>query len=876
MNADPDRVIQELKLTLQNIERAPELAADMRAQLVDKLQAAIRETQHAAQAKDERDAAQQEQMAMARERTALELRLARDIEREKQLVDRVDALIAEREYLQAEDVAQLIEELDPEGVTPRVAVLSTRIMRQDYLAQLARSDRWRYFVETLYQVERSSAPFPDDPPVVYPPAEVWRELSARRRDRYRSMDLRSKGAAEDRIEKALAAPLRDQGLDYDGTALEEVVNELSQVYDIPIQLDTRALGDAGAGPEDAVRIRVRGISLRSGLNQMLKQLNLTYIIRDEVLLITTTTEAEANLTVKVYPVADLVLPIQNNIGFGGGLGGGGFGGGGFGGGGFGGGGGGFGGGGFGGGGFGGGGFGGGGGGFGGQGGFGGGGGIFSVPDTVGPTPSTSNALKTPTQPKSAKVVRPIQVNELASPDAFWEDYFARQSADPAAVRETIRQLMGKRKLEQVMALIHAALRHGQAQPWMYETLGIAMELADRPKSQIERAVMSAADLCTSTSELMYIAQYLSRLGIDQRAVKIYQQVAKLEPLRAETYALGLQAAQRCDDLAGIQWATVGALSQAWPSDQAQIELTAYRVAKATLERLAKEGQEAERDAYLAKLNEAVKRDVVVRVSWTGQADVDISVEEPAGTVCSADQPRTLGGGVALGDGFATEKGANDMAFETYVCPQGFAGQYRVRISRVWGEVAAGKVTVDVVRHLRSGEVQHERQQVELGDKDSVVVFDLDKGRRTEKLEAAQLAGTAQRQQEVTRDVLAQQLSDGSSDSAVPVRPFDPASQLARALLGRGRGAVGFMPIVQTLPSGTMLQATGVVSADRRYVRISATPSFTQVGNVQTFTFAGPGEQVDMGMGGGGGGGGGMMPEEPMPILNQGGGGFGGR
>jgi hypothetical protein len=81
-----------------------------------------------------------------------------------------------------------------------------------------------------------------------------------------------------------------------------------------------------------------------------------------------------------------------------------------------------------------------------------------------------------------------------------------------------------------------------------------------------------------------------------------------------------------------------------------------------------------------------------------------------------------------------------------------------------------------------------------------------------------------------------------------------------------------MPIVQQLPSGTMLTATGVVSADRRYVRITAQPSFTTVGNVQTFTFAGPGEPVDMG---------GMMPppddmEEPMGPFNLGGGGFGGR
>jgi len=41
-----------------------------------------------------------------------------------------------------------------------------------------------------------------------------------------------------------------------------------------------------------------------------------------VLMITTKTEAENLLSIKVYPVADLVVPIQSRMGMGGGLGGG--------------------------------------------------------------------------------------------------------------------------------------------------------------------------------------------------------------------------------------------------------------------------------------------------------------------------------------------------------------------------------------------------------------------------------------------------------------------------------------------------------------------------------------------------------------------------
>ena len=183
--------------------------------------------------------------------------------------------------------------------------------------------------------------------------------------------MKATGESEQRIESALRSPLRGTGLDFTDTPLEEVVNLLQDDYDIPIQIDVPALDEIGIAPDEPVTINLHGVSLRSALRLMLKNLQLTYIIQDEVLMITTPEAADQELVVKVYPVADLVLPIDatllgGGIGGGGGVGGGGGqqggGGGGFGGGG------------------GGGGFGGGGGGFGGGGQGGGGGGFFSVPD----------------------------------------------------------------------------------------------------------------------------------------------------------------------------------------------------------------------------------------------------------------------------------------------------------------------------------------------------------------------------------------------------------------------------------------------------------------------------------------------------------------
>ncbi len=88
------------------------------------------------------------------------------------------------------------------------------------------------------------------------------------------------------------------------------------------------------------------------------------------------------------------------------------------------------------------------------------------------------------------------------------------------------------------------------------------------------------------------------------------------------------------------------------------------------------------------------------------------------------------------------------------------------------------------------------------------------------------------------------------------------------------GAVGFSPVISTVPDGVFLQVSGVVSADRRYVRLSITPNFSTVISIQTFTNA----QSGAAGGGGGGGGGGFGGGGQGGQGGQGGGGqfgFGG-
>ena len=90
------------------------------------------------------------------------------------------------------------------------------------------------------------------------------------------------------------------------TPLQDVIDHLKKYHSIEIQIDVKALSDVGITPDERITRDLKGISLRSALRLMLRDLDLTYIICDEVLLITTPEEANGRLTVRLYPVGDLL------------------------------------------------------------------------------------------------------------------------------------------------------------------------------------------------------------------------------------------------------------------------------------------------------------------------------------------------------------------------------------------------------------------------------------------------------------------------------------------------------------------------------------------------------------------------------------------
>ena len=101
-------------------------------------------------------------------------------------------------------------------------------------------------------------------------------------------------------EKLLEKLDQSVSISIDEVPLIDFVDQLSQQINIPMSVDRRALEEIGLSSEEAVSFDLKDLTLRSALRLSLRELDLTYLVKDEVLQITTVEAAEQNLVTRLY------------------------------------------------------------------------------------------------------------------------------------------------------------------------------------------------------------------------------------------------------------------------------------------------------------------------------------------------------------------------------------------------------------------------------------------------------------------------------------------------------------------------------------------------------------------------------------------------
>jgi hypothetical protein len=102
---------------------------------------------------------------------------------------------------------------------------------------------------------------------------------------------------ERRIRAAIERPIE---LDVEDLPLKDVVLILGESLKVPILLSFKKLEEASISADTPVTFKTSSIPARSALEQLLKTAGLDFVIRDEVLQITTPEDSESQLVVRVY------------------------------------------------------------------------------------------------------------------------------------------------------------------------------------------------------------------------------------------------------------------------------------------------------------------------------------------------------------------------------------------------------------------------------------------------------------------------------------------------------------------------------------------------------------------------------------------------
>jgi hypothetical protein len=427
------------------------------------------------------------------------------------------------------------------------------------------------------------------------------------------------------------------------------------------------------------------------------------------------------------------------------------------------------------------------------------------------------------------------------PEEIWLKFFAENRATDEAVRRTVLRLTTLGEHEHVIQMLQAALIHGQSQPWMYEVLADSMTFVGRPKEEVQRVVLSLTDFGSANLQSMMISgAYLTRFGRDEAALRMYKQASRMAPERPEPYIMGLRLARKLKRADDVGWAAAGVLEHGWTADALSLHREAENAALQAEEWLRQADDEPAADELNQSIAAAKTRDLQIKLTWNGTADLDLFVEEPTGTVCSFESPETIGGGIHLHDGYGP---VAENCVETYVCPRAVSGAYKVRVRHAFGDVVGNRAQVEITRHIGTPQESTKRQTVVLSEEDAVISFTLENGRRERpRTVSTRWLNPLRDRKMVEATQFLNRPENLTPDEAQALRRFlvgrelsfqRIANQTARPFVA---GAVGFQPVVTTLNEGSILQANAIVSPDRRYVRLAVNPVFTTLTDVFTFSF----------------------------------------
>ena len=307
--ADPQGALKMLQEAGQLVEKS-DLDTGMKTQLTRRVNLSVAETERFI-----RDNGADIELDRANQAVLQDIDRQREVKQQVQerlakLVNQYNTLRDEQRYAEMEVVAKRAYDMAKDEPVAQQIWENAKFIRRSMLNQEISQISEAGVFDTLADVRMIGAKGLRDQnePITYD-AKSWLEMDKTRTGS--SDNSLRQTANEIEIRRKMRTPVLPR---YDNMALAEVVQSLSELADVNIHLDPRGLGQEGVRTDTPVSLSLgQEVSLESALSLILEPLHLTYMIKDEVLKVTSEQIRDGEIKTRVYNVADLVIPIPNFV-----------------------------------------------------------------------------------------------------------------------------------------------------------------------------------------------------------------------------------------------------------------------------------------------------------------------------------------------------------------------------------------------------------------------------------------------------------------------------------------------------------------------------------------------------------------------------------
>ncbi|WP_422925586.1 hypothetical protein [Singulisphaera sp. PoT] len=323
--------LEVLRLAQTDIRGNASLGDGARENLDRRIQAAILVTVRA-----EETEAQQAAEAMRREIRGLDVErgisaLARKQETIGSLMGQFDRLMSEgmasgssgttiaSNFEVAQRLARLSSSLMPDSPEPRVGSFvagTTGALTQSLGTEQFQDIR---ALQSLQESSRAAVSAIDSETVTFIDADTWRARSEPRLRRYaRGTSLEERDAKSEWIRAKLEEPVTMR-FPHD-TPIQDILQYVRSATmgrgdaGIPIYVDPVGLQEADRTLTSTVSIDLEGVPLKTTLRLILKQLGLSYTVKDGLLTITSADSVDTPMEMRAYPMADLAILPSSLVG----------------------------------------------------------------------------------------------------------------------------------------------------------------------------------------------------------------------------------------------------------------------------------------------------------------------------------------------------------------------------------------------------------------------------------------------------------------------------------------------------------------------------------------------------------------------------------